>query len=297
VGRGDLADDRQAEARTGETAGVGGAVEAVEDADEVVVADSGAAVEHLDAHRPPARARARAGTGVAGVPRAGLRGGPRHHDLDRLRSAPVELGGVLHQVGDRPLEGAGTAVDLGVPDGVDGDLPAGAAAGDDRDVLGQIGEIEPPYRLGVRLAGREGDEFVDQVGQLPGLQGQIGDDLLTGVGRQFVDPPEHRDVRTQRGQRRAEFVSGVLDQAALVLLGLGEAPEHPVEGPAEPGHLVVPGDRHLDAEATGARHVLGGPGEPDQTPGDAPGQPPAEQPRGDHDGPDEQDGPPLEHPE
>lgn len=47
----------------------------------------------------------------------------------------------------------------------------------------------------------------------------------------------------------------------------------------------------------GARHVLGGPGEPYQPPGDAPRQPPAEEPGGDDDGPDEQHGPLLEFPQ
>lgn len=89
----------------------------------------------------------------------------------------------------------------------------------------------------------------------------------------------------------------VLDQPTLVLLGLGEPAEHPVEGAAQAGHLVVSRHRHLDAEPPGARHVLRGPGQPHQPPGDAPGQPPAEQPRRDHHRPHQQHGPLLQLPQ
>ena len=87
----------------------------------------------------------------------------------------------------------------------------------------------------------------------------------------------------------------VLDEAPLVLLGLGEPAQHAVEGAAEPGHLVVAGDRHLDAEPPGARHVLRGPGEPDAA-GEvmrrASHQP--NETGGDHDGGHQQHGPLLE---
>nr|BBJ52833.1 hypothetical protein SAVMC3_54620 [Streptomyces avermitilis] len=85
----------------------------------------------------------------------------------------------------------------------------------------------------------------------------------------------------------------VLDQAALVLLRLGQAAQHAVEGAAEPGHLVAPGDRHLNAQSPGAGHVLGGRGEPDQPPRYPPGQPPAEQSRRDHNAADQQERPLL----
>jgi hypothetical protein len=175
-----------------------------------------------------------------------------------------------------------------------GDGPARPAPRRDRHVLGDVGEGHPLERLPVRLAGREVDQLVDQVGEFAGLLGEVGDQFPAGGGRQFVDPAEHRDVGAQGGQGRTEFVARVLDEAPLVLLGLGETAQHPVEGTAEPRHLVVPGDRHLDAEPPGAGHVLRGPGEPDEPRGDAPGQPPAEETGGDHHGAHQQHGPLLE---
>ncbi len=95
----------------------------------------------------------------------------------------------------------------------------------------------------------------------------------------------------------AQLVPRVLDQPALVLLGLGEPAQHPVEGAAEAPHLVVAGHRHLDAEPAGTGDGLGGVGEHHQAAGDAPGQPPAEQPRADHHGRHQQQRAPLQCPQ
>ena len=93
---------------------------------------------------------------------------------------------------------------------------------------------------------------------------------------------------------RAQFMAGVLDEAPLVLLGLGEPAQHAVEGAAEPRHLVASGDRHPDVEPPGAGHVLRGPGEPDEPPGDPARQPPADETGSDHDGAHQQHGALLE---
>lgn len=70
-------------------------------------------------------------------------------------------------------------------------------------------------------------------------------------------------------------MTGVLDEALLVLDGAGQPAEHVVEGPAEPGDLVAPGHRDRDVQPAVLRHALGDRGQPHQPAGDPARQPPA----------------------
>ena len=81
------------------------------------------------------------------------------------------------------------------------------------------------------------------------------------VGGRETAAREDLEVGPQRGERRAQLVRGVRDEAALRALGLVERLEHRVEGTREARELVVAVALHAAGEVARARDVLGRVGE------------------------------------
>jgi hypothetical protein len=163
------------------------------------------------------------------------------------------------------------------PFGADGDpgrhLPEGDALGRHAvgDATGQrhdlLHEVDELLRLGV--------EVLEHLGACLGIE----------VGMAAQDG----EVRAHARQRGAQLVTGVLDEAPLVVAGGGERGEHAVERIAQPGDLVLAGDRHLHVQPAGPLDVGGGPGEAHQRARDRRGDEPPEHGGGDGDAGDEQD--------
>ena len=88
------------------------------------------------------------------------------------------------------------------------------------------------------LVAGEVDEIGDEQRQLLELGDQVGAQALVVGGREAA-AGEHLEVGAQRGERRAQLVRGVRDEAALRALGLVERLEHRVERAGEARELVV----------------------------------------------------------
>ena len=141
---------------------------------------------------------------------------------------------------DRPVDDLGEVERLG--DGLRGVL-----AGQLDHVAHEVAEL-----LDLRA------DVVQQGGPVGGLQGP------TARGTRGVGLSEQVEVGAQAGQRRAQLVTGVRDEPALLVAGVGERREHGVERRREPGQLVL-GRSLGDVERLGdpgPAHVLGGLGQP-----------------------------------
>ena len=55
--------------------------------------------------------------------------------------------------------------------------------------------------------------------------------LLAGLGRETLEAPQHRDVGAQAGERRAQFVAGVLHELMLLAPAARRAPSMPLNAP------------------------------------------------------------------
>ena len=229
----DLRDDRQPEAGARQRAGAGGAVEAVEHA----------------RRGPRRRSRAR-----GRPPRACRRA---RVTVDRV-AVGAELQRVVDEVGDGPVDHRLAAVDGARVVGVDHDLLAGAATEPRRHVVGHLAQRHRLHRLLAAHVGGELDHLAHQVGELVELEPGLGDELgpLLGVERGGV--PEEVDVGAHRGERRAQLVAGVDDQALLLLARRVERDQHRVEAGGQPPDLVVAAHRDRRGEVLRRRDVLGG---------------------------------------
>ena len=184
----------------------------------------------------------------------------------RLEIARSSAGGGAST--DRAVDGHGDGATVAPP----------GAVGDDR------GESAEGDRLRGGLVGqpaRQGDDLLDQADQLLGLGVQVVEHLGPRRRVEVGMAPQHGEVGAHARQRRAQLVTGVLDEAALVVARRGERTEHPVEGVTEAPDLVVAADGHLDVEPAGPLDVGGRPGQADQRPGHRAGDQPAEGGRGD----------------
>ena len=151
----------------------------------------------------------------------------RTRDRDRPFRRAVEAR-VLHQVRDRPLERRPVATHahrLGSDD-------------DSRVAVRERGD-EPVERDVVRgrrcrLLPADRDQVAGEPYQAVGVLLEVRDQLRRGAM-----PGQVGDVALQRGQRRAQLVRGIGDQAMLGLARSLEAAEHRVQRRRKPAHLVV----------------------------------------------------------
>ena len=177
-------------------------------------------------------------------------------DVDRLPGV-VELGGVVEQVGHGPLDGGLLGADRRFV-GDDGEAPSRATLESFDDPPHDVAERELRRRLVGRDAAGDRDDLVDEVDHLLDLAVEVGDDLLAVVVGKIGVPAQHVEVRAQARQRRAQFVPGVLDEPSLLGTGPVERLEHRPERRTEPADLVVAVARHVDVEAAGRAHRVGG---------------------------------------
>ena len=124
-------------------------------------------------------------------------------------------------------------------------VPALGAGGDRSR---QLAELDPLDRCAVGDAASQGDDLLDEADELLRLGVQIVEHLASRRRVEVGVAAQHGQVRAHARQRRAQLVAGILDESALVVAGRGEGAEHAVERLAEPAHLVLAGDRHLDVE-------------------------------------------------
>ena len=75
---------------------------------------------------------------------------------------------------------------------------------------------------------------------------------------------------------RAQLVAGVLDELVLLAAGVGQRPEHGVEGPGQAPDLVVALDGDGGGQVLGGGHLLGGVGQGPDRAGDAAGHQPTD---------------------
>ena len=163
---------------------------------------------------------------------------------------------VLDEVRERALERRPVAADAtgaGASTATDPSAPAARASSSSR--------TSSRGRLGRLLAG-EGEQVVGEPREPLGILLELLDEL----GRRAV-AREVRDVAAQRGQRRAQLVRGVGEEAALGVARPLEAGEHRVQRRREPPDLV--GRRGLGQPAARVARALdlrGRVGEPSERP-------------------------------
>ena len=114
-----------------------------------------------------------------------------------------------------------------------------------------------------------------------------------GVGQAGM-PAQHVEVGAQARQRRAQLVTGVLDEPLLLGAGAVERLQHRPERRPEAADLVVARRRHADIETAGRPHRVRRGRQPAQRCGDTCGDERAEQRRRGGDEEDEDDDPRAE---
>ena len=122
-------------------------------------------------------------------------------------------------------------------------------------------------RLRSRVRAREHEEIVDQPREPVRLLTRLGERCRRLV-RGKLTAREELEVALQRGQRRAQLVRDVSNEALLTPVGIVKTREHAVERAPELAQLVKPFVAHLDPpgeasrecdRACGRRHIRDGP--------------------------------------
>ena len=210
----------------------------------------------LVALRPAAGAAGEAVEDVAGV--AGGQAGPVVGDPQAQQAIGAGAGDAAADAQGRPLRR--------VIDGVGRDLEHrlhNSLAVDGRgglgDLLHQPLAVAQGLRLGFQFQGEVGDvdgPGDDEVRPLRPRQGQqLGDYPRHAVQlrRRQIDRPlallaggalEQLQLAADDGDRRAQLMAGVVDEAALGRVGGLQAIEHPVERQRQLGDVVAAGHRH-----------------------------------------------------
>ena len=101
--------------------------------------------------------------------------------------------------------------------------------------------------------------------------------LLPLPGASWSPAAEQLDVGAQAGERRAQLVAGVGDEALLLRRGRGERVDHGGEAAGQAADLAAPVGRDRRREVLGGRDLLGRVPQVDDRPHDAAGEPPAEE--------------------
>ena len=135
---------------------------------------------------------------------------------------------VLDEVGERALERRPVAAHANRPRRTS--LHGGIR------LLGRLSEqIEPDFadRSVGSLLTREDEQVVRQPGETLGIALQLLHEL-----RRLTVPPQIRHVAAQRGERGAQLVRGVGEEAPFRVARVLEAGEHRVQRRPQPPHLV-----------------------------------------------------------
>ena len=249
----DVADDRQAEPGAGHAAGGVRPVEAVEHARGFRGVDAGPVVGDDDLAR-------------------------QQPDLDG-RAVRVELGGVLQQVADGALQRPAACRARHRPGRRRRPrsrrplrLPTRSAARP-TTAARSTGPPRPPRPGGRGRASTSSSTRWDSSRVSPWTSSTSSVARLRG---QLVDAAQHAGVGAQAGQRGAQLVGGVLDEALLRVPRGGEPGEHRVERRRQPRHLVAALHRHAARPGRSSTLTsLRDPREPDQATGDPPRQQPS----------------------
>jgi hypothetical protein len=103
------------------------------------------------------------------------------------------------------------------------------------------------------LTCRQGEQVLDQALEGDGLiqDTAVGQGAVGGVGVGEIDLQLGADA----GQRVAQLVGGVGDEALLAIVGIFDPVEHGVHGAGEPGDLVVAVGLGDPTSKVGAGHV------------------------------------------
>ena len=194
-----------------------------------------------------------------------------------VRRAP--LGGVVEQVGDRPLQRAAARrpPTTGCVAHVEGD--ARRAPPDPGDgPVDDLGQVDGLHDVGQRLVAGQLDEVADQRGQLLDLRADVVQQLRAGL--RAAGPPAPSAWASRSRLVRSE-VSGVRSSCPASATSwrcrsreADERGEHLVERRGEPGDLVVALDRQR-GEVLGAGDVLDRGGQPAHRPQPVAGDRPA----------------------
>ena len=200
-----------------------GAVEAVEDAGDVLAADADAGILHLDGG--PAVLRA---TGAQADDAAGGR----------------VLGGIVAEDAAALLEhiavGEGQDVLLRV------DAPVVVAVdelGILVDLLDQFGDVQKLHvqTAAAHVAAGEEEQLIDELFHVLALGLDGGDALVKHLFIALAPAVEHGGVALNDGDGRAQFVRGVGDELALPLVGFVQARKQAVDGLFETAQVAVAG--------------------------------------------------------
>jgi len=234
VGADDLAGDRQPQAGAAVLAAAG-------------VVQAGEAFEHALA----------VGRGDAGTVVGNRQDGQTTLACDRdLHPAGGMAHGIVQQVLDGPVQRLAVAAHPGAAVQVQGHLGARLrqAAG---DLAGHLAQLQLP-RLGGRWAlvqPRERQQVLDHAAEPQG----VGEHALRQAPpvRPLRMLAGDLELGPHAGQRAAQLVGGVGDEAALAPPGLLEPVEHAVQGDAEPVDLVLGVRQRQPPGLAGAGDLLG----------------------------------------
>ena len=186
----------------------------------------------------------------------------------------VELAGVVEQTRDGALDGRVLSHDWR-RHGAHHDRAPRSALVARRQIGNQFGQIEWGRDLIGRVTARHRHDLVDEVRELVGLGAQVGHDGVAIGIWEIGEATQRVEIGAQARERCAQFVTGVLHEAVLLVLRPRQGRQHAIERRSEPAHLIraTVVDRHV--ETPGGLDVLGGNGEPAQRCSDAAGDPQA----------------------
>ena len=211
------------------------AVEALEDALEILGRDARTLVVDLERHRAAARRGRRAQRDAPGPRRVA------HRVLDEVHDDLVDALGVARD--DAARRGASIEKTTSV-----GRVQSRLARGALEHVAHR--ERADVERLLAGLQAREVEQLRHEPAEPARLREHRAQRLGVGLADAVDDVLEHR---LQRADRRAQLVGDVRDEVAAQAVGLGELGGHAVERARELADLVVGRHRHL-AAVLAARH-------------------------------------------
>ena len=157
---------------------------------------------------------------------------PKRHPMSAWNSAWKHFWNLDRPEGPTSDDAIAVLRALGIePEVIEVPRPAMARQADDPTAL----VTSARRRLSV---GGHSDDFLDESGQFGGVAIDIGENLSTHRCVHVGMSPHHVEIRAQAGERRAQFVSRVLDQTLLQFLRTSERGQHLGERSTETPGLV-----------------------------------------------------------
>ena len=203
------------------------AVEAVEDAGDVLAADADAGILHLDGGPAVLRATGAQADDAAG---GGVLGGVVAQDAAALlEHIAVGKGGDVFLGLDAPV--VVTVDELGIL----------------VDFLDQFGDVQQLHiqPAAAHVAPGEEEQLIDELFHVLALGLDGGDALIKHLFVALAPAVEHGGVALNDGDGRAQFVRGVGDELPLPLVGFVQARKQAVDGLFEAAQVAVAGAQRL----------------------------------------------------